>query len=371
MGEIVTIGSGDGTYEYELPSLPREEEILYYNLPKKDQYWRTPADVKKQLDIKDVRRMTEKERIQYVELWRRRWLEGMWFMNGGEPTYICGGHVDHLVFNQFGGRFLRYLDAQRERFYFRDLTNRDRYCDGRTWIKPRRAGLTTEEITEAIRVLISDESSNVFYQSNTFPKAKSTLMKPTIDTYIRRPFWMREKYYAPNGKKPINSLELKSNLVEEENDDYYLGGKIVPLPTVASAADGEEIVLSVIDEFSKHEGADPMEMLEVNMKAVHPFKPLKIDALSTTGDTKDAVKATMAWHKLIANSNPRKRNLNGKTNSGLYKFFISAIHSMLIVKELPQVLDLYGRVNKEMAEEWIWNEHKKHTEGTKEYIFSM
>jgi|ERR1700733_15316111 len=370
MGEIIQIGSGDGTYEYELPPIPKESDIIYYDLPKKEQYWRSESDLKKLLDIKDVRKMNEKDRIEYMDLWRERWFNGLWFMNDGEPTYITGAQVDHLIFNEFQGRKLRYLESQRERFYFRDLTNNDTLCSGRCWIKPRRAGISTEQITEAIRVILGGFSNNVVYQSDTLYKSMSTLMKPTIDTYSRRVFWMREDYYAPNGKKPIKSLELKSNLIEDE-DNRFLGGMIEALPTVASAADGKDAVLFVEDEFSKYESCDPYEMLEINLKAVNPDKPLKVDALSTTGDSKDAVKATMAWHKLIANSNPKKRNANGKTNSGLYKYFVEGIHSLLLLKEIPDVLDKYGKINRDMAENWIWNEHRKYPEGTKEYIFSL
>lgn len=370
MGEIVKIGSGDGTYEYQLPVIPKESDILYYDLPKKMQYWKTEADTKNLLVIQDVKKMSEKQRIEYINLWRERWLNGMWFMCNGKPTYITGSQVDHLVFNEFQGRKLRYLDSQRERFYFRDLTNNDPLCSGRCWIKPRRAGISTEQITEAIRVVLNDFSNNVVFQSDTLYKSMSTLMKPTIDTYSRRVSWMRERYYAPNGKKPIKSLELKSNMVEQEGD-RFLGGMIEALPTVASAADGKDAALFVEDEFSKYESCDPYEMLEINLKAVNPDKPLKIDCLSTTGDSKDVVKATMAWHKLIANSNPLRRNANGKTNSGLYKYFVEGIHSLLLLKEMPDVIDLYGNINRDMAEEWIWNEHKKYTEGTKEYIFSL
>mgnify|MGYP007128600285 CR=1 FL=1 len=243
-------------------------------------------------------------------------------------------------------------------------------CDGRCWIKPRRAGLTTEQITEAIRAILRDFGNNVIYQSDTQYKAISTLMKPTIDTYSRRVSWMREDYYSPASKKPVKSLELKSSVVELEGD-YFLGGMIEALPTVASAADGKDAVLFVQDEFSKYESSSPYEMFEINKRAVNPDKVLKMDCLSTTGDSKDAAKATMDWHKLIANSNPNIRNSNGKTNSGLYKFFVKGIHSLLLLKEIPEVLDNYGHINEDMAENWIWNEHKKYPQGTREYIFSL
>jgi len=116
----------------------------------------------------------------------------------------------------------------------------------------------------------------------------------------------------------------------------------------------------------------PYETLEINLKAiVNPGKRGKIDALSTTGDSKEAIHAVNDWHKLIVNSNPRIRNKNGKTNSGLYKFFVSGIHSLDLVEEKPEVLDKNGFINKEMAEEYLWNNVNKYPEGSKEYVFAL
>lgn len=376
---IITLSGGD--YQYELPKLPsKESDIWYYDLPKKEQYWKTPLNrdhkwLNPDWSLKNTKKMSEKDKITYINYWRDKWQNGLWFMNNGVPTFLTGANVDHLIFNKFSGHFLMFLDAQKQRFYFRDLTNKDPLCDIRVWIKPRRAGLTIEEITEAIRAILSDTYNNVIYQSDTLKKTLETLMKPTIDVYSKRIAWMREEFYAPQGRKPATELKLTSSQLREETEEP-MGGKIEALPTVASAGDGKDYVLSVIDEFSKHETSSPYEMLEVNLKAISPFKKLMIDCLSTTGDSKDSAKATLDWHKLIANSNPTLRNANGKTNSGGYKYFVSAVDSLYVYQQIKQqtgksIIDKYGFVNKEMAEEWIWNEHNKYQKGTKEYFFSL
>jgi hypothetical protein len=193
-------------------------------------------------------------------------------------------------------------------------------------------------------------------------------MNPIIDSYVRRPIWAREEYYAPNGKKPRKALELRSNIIEDEGSER-LGGTINIFPTVAKATDGLEAIHCILDEFSKVEDTSPYEMFEVNRKVIQNFrKQGKIDCLSSSGDSKDAAKATMDWHKLIANSNPLRKDRYGKTVSGLWEYFISAVHSQYVPKEFT---DIYGIVNKEKAEEWIWNEIKKYPEGTKEYIFAL
>lgn len=373
MGQIITLH--DGLYSYELPSMPREKDIWYYDLPKKDQYWKTPCSKNdKWLDskgnIKTVRHMTEKERREYIEYWRDKWENGLWFMCNGEPTWITGMHVDHLIFNRFN-KPLYYLDAQRERFLFRNLTNKSDLCDGRLWAKGRRVGITTEEITEAVRCLISDFSNNVGFQSDTHPKAKSTLLDKTIETYTKRVDWMREEYYTSNGKIPRALLELKS-VVIRDNDDYPLGGSARAFPTTSKALDGEEFMLDVMDEFSKWVDVSPLETFEVNRKTiVNPGKRGKMDVLSTTGDSKEAQKSVRDWHKLISDSNPRILNDNGKTNSGLWYWFVSYIHSLELLELHPDIKDVYGKVNREKAEEYIWNEVNSNPKDSKGYVYAL
>lgn len=374
MGQIVTLQ--DGLYKYELPPLPPEREIWYYDAPKSEQYWKTVASktmkwLNPKGEIWNVKQMREKERVEYITYWRKIWDEGVWIMINGEPTYLTGMHVEHLVFNRFKSGYFYYLDSQRERFYFRDLTNKEVTCDGRCWAKGRRVGITSEEITEAIRCLLSDYSNHVAFQSDTLPKAKSTLMDKTIEAYIRRPIWMREDFYSSNGKTPRTSLELTSiTLTDIENEP--LGGKARAFPTTAKAIDGEEFMLDVIDEASKIVDVLLRELFEINKKTIiNPGKRGKMDVLSTTGDSKEAAKAVKDWHQLIADSNPRNLNSNGKTNSGLWIFFVSYIHSLELLTILPAIKDKFGKINREMAEEYIWNDVKKHQKDSKEYIFAL
>lgn len=382
MGQIVTIGEKDCQYQYELPPLPdRPEDIWYYSLPKDQQYWRTPHNtdyrwLDKQGNIHNVKRMSEKDRIAYINYWRDKWLNGLWIMVNGEPTYLTGAHVDHLVFNKFKNRYLEYQDSQRHRFYFRDLTNKDNLCDGRCWTKGRRVGITTEQMTENIRVNISDYSNNTALQSDTHTKATVSLLTPIIDTYIKRPKWMRENFYSSNGKVPRSKLELIDITIDDDKDesdaDPALGGYANSFASLPKALDGLEFMLVTMDEFSKWEDVSPYETYEVNKHTIiNPGKRGKMDCLSTTGDSKEAVRATRDWHKLIAESNPRIRNANGKTNSGLYVYFVPYIYSWELIELIPEIKDKFGNINREMAEEYIWNEIKKYPKDSKEYVFAL
>lgn len=378
MGEIVSLM--DGLYKYTLPKVPQDKDIWYYDLKKSDQFWKTPAAgpkfkwLNERGEIRNIKQMNEKEKVTYIDYWRDKWENGLWIMINGEPTYLTGMHIDHLVFNKFNKPFY-YLDAQRLRFYFRELTNNDILCDGRCWVKGRRTGITAEEITEGVRCLISDFSNNVWMQSDTEKKAKASLLTPLIDTYTKRPKWMRENFYSSNGKIPRASLELIETTVSEDGN-YPLGGKAEAFPSTPKAMDGLECMLAIMDELSKWEDVSPRETYEINVKTiVNPGKRGKLDALSTTGDSKEAQKAVKDWHQLIADSNPEVLNENGKTNSGLWYYFVSYIYSYELIEKMEgegkSIKDKYGNINKEKAEEYIWNEVNKHPKDSKEYTYAL
>lgn len=365
-GRIITLDEAQGI-TYELPPLPPEREILYYNLPKKEQFWRTPSDLTNELDIKDVRKMSERDRIEYIEKWRYRWQYGMHFMNNGEPTYLNGMNIDHLVFNKYNNRFLRHNRSQREDFYFREWYWKQDEIDGPMWIKPRRYGMSTEEVTENIYILLSDFNNNIALQSDTMDKAKKTLLFPLLDAYFQRPTWMRESYYKSNGKRPRNSLELVNNKDDGEGAESWLGGKVYVYPTEEKAMDGTENMKVTVDECSKHPtDANPRQTIEVNRKTIrNAGRRGKLSALSTTGDSDSVLQSTKEWIKMAGESalTPGRKT----TNSGFVKRFVSSLWSQYLPIEL--LPDKYGEIDVARNEEWINNEINKKTKGTKEYYY--
>jgi hypothetical protein len=367
-GGIITLDAKQGI-EYNLPPLPPESEILYYTLKPKDQYWRSSADLTRELDIRDVRKMNEREKIGYIEKWRHRWSQGLHFMNNGVPTYMNGMNVDHLIFNKFNNRFLRYNRSQRDDFLFREWIWHMDEVDGAQWIKPRRYGMSTEEVTQSIYVLLSDFNNNVGFQSDTRDKALKTLLTPLIDAYCSRPFWMREDYYRSNGKRPQSSLKLVNNKDDgtQSEDDSWLGGKVFIYPTEEKAQDGVENIYSVIDEFSKHPtGKNPRQTMETNRKTIrNAGRRGKLSALSTTGDSDSVMDSIKEWIKLAGESTliPGQKN----TISGLVKRFVNSLWTQYLPEEL--LPDRYGEIDQARNEEWIHNEVNKKPKGTKEYYY--
>ena len=366
---IILIGDGV-QYKYELPPMPGDEKLIEgYDLKRKDQIWRRPEI------IRNVDKMPEKKKIEYVSGLRDKWANGHWMFIDGEPVWITGMHWDFMVLNKFDFGYPVYLEQQRFDFYFRDLVRKDTDCYGKAILKCRRGGVSSEEISEGIYTLLEDENSHVGLQSNENKKCLQTLMYPLIQTYLSRPKYMREEFYSPNSKKPRNGLELISNRIDVYSDDEedFLGGTVRPYPTTTAAMDGTKKRLIIMDEAFKWITASIEETLDINKKCVVEYGIKgKVDILSTMGDSDDYLNAVKEGCKIIRDSNPDVRDKNGRTTSGLYEWFISAIHSADIPEEhRDPAYTKFGKINKDKAEAYVNAEVNKYAKDSKQRVFAM
>lgn len=364
-----TIQLMDGLYTYELPPEPRDEKlILNFDKKKDDQIWRRPQ-------ILDVKRMNVRERVEYIEKMDDHFFNGQWILINGQLLWITGMHWDFMVMSKWEFGYAQYLTQQRYDFYFRDMVRRASNCYGMAVLKCRRCGITTEEMQEGIYTLLEDENNNIGLQSSEHSKCIRTLLHPMIQSYVNRPTWMRGRFYAPNGKKPRNALELVNNKIEVMNEpgDDYLGGTLFAYPTVASAIDGFKKKLIIMDELFKWIGCSPEEALGINKKCVVQYGiDGKVHGLSTMGDSDQVVQAVKEGCKIIYDSNPKIIDLNGRTTSGLWEWFISAIHSADIPEKYRDpAYTKFGDINKDSAEAYVRGEVNKHPVNSKQRVFEM
>jgi len=81
-GEVINLSG----LNIMLPKIPAKKDILFSDLPKKEQYWRK-TETPKGLTPENEDLYTE----YIVEEFRRRRI-GVWFMNNGEPVYVTPAH---------------------------------------------------------------------------------------------------------------------------------------------------------------------------------------------------------------------------------------------------------------------------------------
>ena len=366
MGRIITLNEGLYNYEVPLKEPSDEKDIINHEYSKKtDQFWRTPKPV-------DVKRLSQSERIKFIEKERQRWDEGVYVLINGELRYFTGMYYDFLTYMTYKGQRPTFFTHQCEDFYFRDLCRKDQMCRGMLWVKPRRYSMTMQEICQATYELNSNLENNIGLQSDTDKKTVSTLLTPLINSYVKRPKYMRSDYYKPNGKMLVSRLVLSSNLAPDENgviEGDYLDGWIRPFPALPRAMDGEQLWYIVMDEAWKWL-ASPKETYESNKLVTSGFgRNGKISVLSTMGDSDDYIRSVMDGMDMIAKSNPNIRDENGYTITGLYKRFVSAVYSFEIPEHIFEY-DKFGNVNVDKHRDYILAEINKHPKDSSQYIFA-
>lgn len=356
----------DSLYTYKFPIQPpsNEKDIINFDIKKKsDQVWKAPP-------ILDTKRMSLRQKIAYIERERQRWEEGVYCLINGEAIYLTGMHFDHLTYMTFKSRRAEFFFHQLFDFYFRDLTRRDPWSNGMLWLKPRRYGMTMEEVTQATYTLMEDFENNVGLQSNTDEKTLTTLLTPIINSYAKRPPFMQADFYKPNGKLLVSKLELKTNVVEDPSrPSKFLNGWLKGFPFLPNAMDGNEVAYGVMDEVWKVTHASPKQTYDSN-RLVTSGRNRKgcISVLSTMGDSDSYIRSVLEGFDMIAKSNPNERDENGFTLTGLYKRFVSAIFSFDIP---PQIFesDKFGQVNIDKHFDFITKKVNAHSPDSKAYIF--
>lgn len=367
MGDIVLLYKGN--YRYELPEQPKNKElILFHEYKKEDQYWRTPEFP----SPFEWKRLSKQEQFKIVSVERERWQNGVWFYNNGVATYITGMHYDHLTNMTFEFGKAKYYDSQRLDFYFRDYCRKDANCFGMDWMKPRRYGMTAEEFTQQIYMAMDNPEKICGMLSLVKKTTMETLFDPMVASYLKRPRWSRPLIYTPNGKIPKEKLIFNDGKVDIEDPDDVnsgesrcLNSEIIPKSTTVAAYDAYKLIYLTMDEVWKWKDIDPYACYEKQKKCFVVSTTIygKCSVLSTMGDDDSYAKAIESGIKMWYDSDPSIRDSNGRTKSGLYRYFISAVYAQF------DFADKYGFIDVKAATDWIMNERAKYPVGSKDYMF--
>jgi hypothetical protein len=374
-GEIIEIA---GLF-IQLPEKPEENHILFNELPKEEQYWRRLSIPK---ELERIRTMDEwseapKEfRDRYTpyierEFVRRR--KGLWFYNNGTPTYITGHHYMLLQWSKMDIGYASYLDFQRKLFVHYAACESDPRSVGQVYVKCRRSGYTNvsssilvdegTQVAEKLLGIISktgkDAQENVFMKK-VFPMFRSYpfFFKPVQDgtTNPRMELAFREpsKRITKNNKAVMMTQALDT-VINWKN-------------TVNNAYDGEKLHTLFLDESGKYESPiDVNELWRIHRTCLLVGK--KVVGKALVGSTVNPLdKGGANFRKLYYDSDPKKRNENGRTKSGLYKIFIPAYealegffdqYGLPIVNDPEKAINtMEGDITKIGAKTYLNNERK-------------
>ena len=334
-GDIEEIGD----IYIQLPKKPKKQDILFHDKPKAMQMWqRLPVPV----ELSRIRSMDEwyempsefKKRFSpYIEGEFRRRREGLWFWNNGVATYITGRHYMMLQWSKLDIGYGYYLEFQRRLFVHFCAIENDPRAIGQNYVKCRRSGYTN--MSAAILV---DEGTQVKekllgIQSKTGKDAQENIfMKKVVPIYTSYPFFFKPIQDGTTNPRMELAFREPSKRITKKNKTTSKGEALNTVinwkNTTNNAYDGEKLHMLYLDESGKWE--KPTDIREAwRIERTCLIVGRKIIGKCLMGSTVNPMdKGGKQYKEIWRDSDPSERNANGRTKTGLYRFFMPAYESL-------------------------------------------
>ena len=334
-GEIISIGG----LLIALPARPPQKEIFGYGKPDDLHVWERvplPAELSRIKSMDEwgemPREFREKFRPYIEEEFRRR-RDGFWFFNKGVPTYITGRHYMMLQWTKLDIGYPDYLAFQREIFLHMAACESDPRCIGQLYTKCRRSGYTN--ICSSVLV---DEATQVKdkllgIQSKTGKDAQENIfMKKVVQMFRSYPFFFKPIQDGTTNPRMELAFREPSKRITKNNKTSNRGEALNSVinwkNTTNNAYDGEKLHILYLDEAGKWER--PTDIRDAwRIQRTCLIVGRKIVGKALVGSTVNPMdKGGKEYKELWRDSDPKERNANGRTRSGLYRLFIPSYESL-------------------------------------------
>lgn len=317
-------------------ALPAEPDKVYQRSKKQsDQYWE-PFEYSKELHrIKSIFQWNETPKefkykwVDYIEQEFDRRDNGFWFMNNGVPTYITGTHYMYLQWTKIDVGHPDFREANRIFFIYWEACRADDRCFGMVYLKIRRSGFSFMSSAECVNTATLAKDARIGILSKTGSDAKKMFTDKVVPISSNYPFFFKPVQDGMDKPKTELAYRVPASKITKKNMYETDGSDISGLDTTIdwkntddNSYDGEKLLLLVHDESGKW--VKPNNILD-NWRVTKTCLRLgsKIIGKCLMGSTSNALdKGGENFKKLYYDSDPRKRNSNGQTKSGMYNLFI-------------------------------------------------
>lgn len=332
-----------------------DTEIICRSSIKSEQYWERPPqpkDYAKKARKEKAYQRTDPEYYdpELAEYRNREWhrrLYGAWFMNRGKPVYLTGLYYFYLAHwtIDIGAPHFRMADVDKS--YFWDYCVEDPRCYGMIEMTKRRAGKTYWGTCAVNEFISRTPYAHGGIQSKTGPDAKLVFSEKLIQPWRKLVDFFRPKYDQSKGNIPKSELRYSSTskkgagadeIYEEEEE---LASWIDFMNSGTHAYDGQKLLRYLCDEVFKTIEADIVKRHAVIKPCLEDTSGNIIGKAIYTSTVEEMEGHLEKYVKLWEDSDINKRDDNGRTKSGLYRFFTPAQKLMHV--------DKYGFADEEKA----------------------
>jgi hypothetical protein len=267
--------------------------------------------------------------------WDRR-LNGYWFMNNGKAVYLTGSHYMYLQWWQIDIGYPKYRITDLEYFYFQQYVVEDPDCMGMLEITKRRFGKTFRGGLFLYEYITRTKMTNGAIQSKTGMDAKKVFGKAVISPFKKLPKFFRPEYDMSLGITPKTEIRfqqtnIRGSKAEDGLDKEELGSMIDHGSADPIHYDGQKIHRGFEDEWAKTIECNIYDRHEVLRYCVVDDEGNIIGKLlySSTVEKLDTDREGIqeSAKTLWDDSDQLNKGENGRTASGLYRFFMTADRS--------------------------------------------
>ena len=317
-------------------ALPEVENCYSRSNKKEEQYWE-PISMSNDLQrIKNVFDWDmfpddfKNKHYDYIDTEFKRREEGFFFMNNGTPIYIPGSYYMYLQWSKIDIGLPDYREANRLFFIFWEACKADERSYGMCYLKNRRSGFSFMSSAEIVNQATITSDARFGILSKSGHDAKTMFTDKVVPISIHYPFFFKPiqdgmdrpktelAYRVPASKLTRRKLDNKQKLEDIIGLDTTINWR----NTGDNSYDGEKLKLLAHDESGKWEKPDNiLNNWRVTKTCLRVGS--NIVGKCMMGSTSNSLeKGGNNFKKLYYDSDPKKRNKNGQTASGLYALFI-------------------------------------------------
>ena len=317
-------------------ALPETPKKVYSRSEKKSQQYWEPKELPQQLSkIQSIFQWNEMPNefkgrwVDYIEQEFDRREDGFWFMNNGKPTYVTGSHYMYLQWTKIDVGLPEYREANRILFLFWEACKADSRSFGMVYLKIRRSGFSFMSSSECVNTATLAKDSRIGILSKTGSDAKKMFTDKVVPINSRLPFFFRPIMDGMDKPKTELAYRVPASKITKKNMHNIDSDPIEGLNTTIdwkntddNSYDGEKLLLLIHDESGKW--LKPNNILN-NWRVTKTCLRLgnRVIGKCMMGSTSNALtKGGSEFKKLYYDSDPKTRNANGQTKSGLYSLFV-------------------------------------------------
>ena len=267
-------------------------------------------------------RIQEFNRIRY----------GYWFYNKGRPIFITGFHYFYLNWWELNTGYPDFRDTDRQLFFFWEYVRTDKNCFGLLEITKRGQGKSYRMGSVAYLQTILYLKSHVGIQSKNDTDSEDFFLKKVVEPYKSLPeFLIPINDHGTEPKSTMNFFPpaergIGASFKQKKTD--ALRSVMDFRPAGDKAYDSTTLKFLVQDEIAKIEkkSGNAEKRLATVRECVHRDMKM-VGKLWLSSTVEEMEKGGQQAKNIWYDSNLDDLTENGRTVSGLYRYFSSALES--------------------------------------------